>query len=449
MTDNPLSDGFSNEAPKPESIPPKHEESPASGQHPVPGAESNQDKKPGSQPPTYRPPANPFVKFSGQLGGLVLRLFRSKLFIFLIVAAVAALLAYQHYVAKKKEASERVGTEEQKEQIVAVKAFKVGRYNYEDALNALGSIKGGVEFKLSFEIPGVVSAINYREGERYEEGALLMSLKQDDILLRLKRAQAERSKSETALAIAGEKFKEHKKLFDMGAIPQTTVDKVKLEVDSAQYDVQAASLEAKANEVILEKSNLYAPTAGTIGELHVEEGETITQNTLVGTHLSTDRVFAEFGVTEKDLNKLSLGQRAKVFVDAYPDKTFDGTIESIGGVVIGQSRTASVKIRIENLENILVPGMFARIKILLYQKKNALVVPADSLQGKENDFSVFVIDEDEKTVHAQPIVVGYQRTDYVQVDSGVREGDLVAITALDRLKEGNKVRIIETQEAEL
>lgn len=409
----------------------------------------NIENKGGEKAFIHQVPKNPFVKFLERLGGLFAA---SRLLKWLIWAAAiggTGYWVYSHYFASKKTVEEQEVGEEAKEQIVAVKAFKVGRYNYEDSHNALGTIKGGVEFKLSFEIPGVVSAINYREGERYEEGALLISLKQDDILLRLKRAQAERSKAETALAIALEKLKEHEKLFEIGAIPKQTLDKVKLEVDSSRFDLEAASLEAKASEVMLEKSNLYAPTAGTIGELHIEEGEALTQNTLVGTHLSTDRVLAEFGVTERDLNKLSLGQKAKVFVDAYPDKTFEGTIESIGSVVIGQSRTATVKIRIENPENLLVPGMFARIKILLFQKKNALVVPTDALQGKENDFSVFVIDSEKKTVRLQPVVVGYQRTDYAQLDSGVQEGDLIAITGLEMLKEGMKVKIVETQEAEL
>ncbi len=416
-------------------------------QNPLPEDPKTPDEPPVN--PEHKTPVNPYLKSIAKLQGIQNSPYFKKIVIGVVILAVAGFGAQKVFEIFDKKSKEKISQEKQGDQVIGVKAFKVGRYNYEDSLNELGTIKGAVEFKLSFEIPGVVSAINYREGERYEEGALLISLKQDDILLRLKRAQAERSKAETALAIAQEKMKEHEKLFQIGAIPQTTLDKVKLEVDSARFDVEANDLEVKANEVMLEKSNLYAPTAGTIGELHVEEGEAITQNTLVGTHLSTDRVLAEFGVTEKDLNKLSLGQKAKVFVDAYPDKNFDGTIESIGSVVVGQSRTANVKVRIENPENILVPGMFARIKILLFQKKNTLVLPTDSLQGKEKDYFVYIIDPGQKTVHKQPIVVGYQRTDYAQIDSGVKEGDLVAVTGLDRLQEDSKVRIIETQEAEL
>ncbi|PIQ87438.1 MAG: hypothetical protein COV74_00775 [Candidatus Omnitrophica bacterium CG11_big_fil_rev_8_21_14_0_20_45_26] len=392
---------------------------------------------------------NPFAKFWMRFLGFIFQPGSLRIWVGVIAVSILGYVGYQMIMSKTSVTAISESQPDDDSKPLAVKAYKVGRYNYEDSLNALGTIKGGVEFKLSFEIPGVVSAVNYREGERYEEGALLISLRQDDILLRLKRAQAERSKSEAQLKIAEDKLADHEKLFDIGAIAKTAVEKVRLEAESARYDLQAASLEAKANEIMLEKSNLYAPTAGTIGELNIEEGEAVTQNTLVGTHLSTNYVLAEFGVTERDLNKLSLGQRARVFVDAYPEKTFDGTIDGVGSVVVGQSRTANVKVRIENPENLLVPGMFARIKILLYQKKNTLVVPTDALMGKENDYSVMVIDPDRKTVRSQPVVVGYQRTDYAQIDSGVREGDLIVITGLDRVKDGREVRIIETQEAEL
>ncbi|MCI0596831.1 MAG: hypothetical protein L0Z48_09885, partial [candidate division Zixibacteria bacterium] len=112
--------------------------------------------------------------------------------------------------------AELISAEQKKEEPpVPVKGFKVGRFNYEDSLNALGTVKGAMEFKLSFEIPGVVSSVNYREGERYEEGALLISLRQDDVLLRLKRSQAELNKADTQVKIAQEKVSEHEKLFSL------------------------------------------------------------------------------------------------------------------------------------------------------------------------------------------------------------------------------------------
>jgi membrane fusion protein (multidrug efflux system) len=352
---------------------------------------------------------------------------------------------------KSKESLEKVVDKQApaKDQAIPVKAFKVGRFNFEDSLNALGTIKGAMEFKLSFEIPGVISSINYREGERYEEGALLMSLRQDDILLRLKRAQAQLSKAETQVQLGQEKEKEHEKLFNIGAIPKSTLDKVKLETEGAKYEAEAARLEVKAHEAMLEKSNLYAPSAGMIGELSVEEGETITPNTLLGSHIMTEYVFAEFGVVERDVNKIALGQKARVFVDAYPDKTFEGVIENIAPVVTGTSRTATVRVRLENPERLLLPGMFARVRILLYSKKNTLVVPTDAVQGGEGEQFVYVVHPDKEVSEKRAIAIGYTRPDYSQVDAGLSEGELIAVSGLEKMEDGKKIRLLETQEAEI
>lgn len=374
--------------------------------------------------------------------------------------------------------------QKEKEGLVPIKGFRVGRFNFEDSLNALGTIKGAMEFKLSFEVPGTVSSINYREGERYEEGALLISLRQDDILLRLKRAQAEFNKSQTQGKIADEKVKDHEKLFAMGAIPKTTLDSVKLESQSAKFEAESSRLEVKANEAMLEKSNLYSPSAGMIGDLNIEEGETITPNTLLGTHIMTEFVYAEFGVVERDVNKIALGQKAKVFVDAFPDKTFEGVIENIAPVVSGTSRTATVRVRVENPDRLLLPGMFARIRILLYSKKNTLIVPTDAVQGNEGQQFIYIIhskkemaapkapkakaaapapavkpeepkkakeekkSDEPDTVEKRAITVGYTRPDYSQVDAGLSEGEVVAISGLERLEDGKKVRLLEVQEAE-
>ncbi len=369
-----------------------------------------------------------------------------------IVAAVLG-LGVKKIMTKPKPAEtlEKAVSDQKegKETLSAVKGFKVGRFNFEDSLNALGTLKGAIEFKLSFEVPGLVSSINYREGERYEEGALLMSLRQDDILLRLKRAQAALKKSETDVKLAQDKLEEHETLFSIGAIPESTIKKVKLEADSAKYEAEAARLEMKAQEAILEKSNLYAPSAGMIGELNVEEGESVTPNTLLGTHIMTEYVYAEFGVVERDVSKIALGQKAKVFIDAYPDKTFEGVIENVSPVVAGTSRTATAKVRVENPERLLLPGMFARVRVLLYSKKNTLVVPADALQGAEGEQFVFVINTEKSTVEKRPITIGYKRPDYCQVDAGISEGEVIAISNLEKLEDGVKIRLLETQEADM
>lgn len=444
-------------------------------------------------------------------------LFQTKRRMVVFVGVVALLVAFfggkiLQGVFQKPKISLQKTMEQQKQALkdapVAVKGFKVGRFNYEDSSNFLGTIKGATELKLSFEIPGVISSINYKEGERYDEGALLLSLKQDDILLRLKRAQAAFNKAESQAKVTENELAESEKLLKMGAIPQSTLDKKKLELDAARYEAEAQRLEMKANEAMLEKSNLYAPSSGMLGGLSVDEGETISQSTLIGTHINTEYVYAEFGIVERDVQKISLGQKGKVFVDAYPDKTFEGVVENIAPQITGTSRTSTAKVRIENPDGSLMPGMFARVRILLYSKKDALVVPTDAIQGGEGEKFVYVVKptsnpgiqqvqkataklsagslgglakgisdglaglsgggtskEEEKlakeaeekppqkieesVVEKRPVTIGYTRPDYSQIDAGLTEGEIVVMTGFERLEDGKKIRLIETSEAEL
>ncbi len=378
----------------------------------------------------------------------------SRKWVIIGVAAILLLLIGKNIFSpkvKKLSLAETVKKEQQAaaQAAVSVKGFKLSRVNYEDPLQVLGTVKGAQEIKLSFEVPGSVSAINYRTGEKYEEGALLISLKQDDILLRLKRAQAAWKKAESEVAIKKDEAAENEKLFKMGAIPQSTLDKKKNELDAAQYESEAQRLEMKANESMLEKSNLYAPSSGMLGKLNVEEGENVSQNTLVGEHINTEYVYVEVGIVEKDLSKVSLGQKAKVFIDAYPDKNFEGVVENVSGVISGNSRTATVKVRIENPEGLLRPGMFARIRILLYSKANTLAIPAETVQGKEGDQFVYLIDAKLNVVKKTPITIGYTRPDYVQIDAGLQEGDVIAMSGFENLEDGKAIKLLDTQQAEM
>ena len=154
------------------------------------------------------------------------------------------------------------------------------------------------------------------------------------------------------------------------------------------------------------------------------------------------------GVQTCALPIFALGQKARVFIDAFPDKTFEGVIENVAPMVGGTSRTATVRVRIENPEGVLLPGMFARIRILLYSKKNTLVIPTDAVQGGDKEPHVFVIKQDQ-TVEKRPVTIGYTRIDYSQVDAGVSEGELIAISNLDHMEDGKHVKVVETQQAEL
>ena len=380
-----------------------------------------------------------------------------KIFILLILIIVAAAVIHHLFFAgakKVEQVKEQMaqgpggpGQEAgQQQPAVAIKAFSVAQFDFKDYLNALGTIKGGLEFKLSFEIPGIIEFINYREGEKYENGALIISLKQQDILLRLRRSETKLKKANTGEDIYKQKLEEHEKLYDIGAIPHRTLEKARLEYKGAQYEREEVGLMVRADEAILEKSNLYAPSAGMIGELNIEVGEAVTSNTLLGTHILTEYVKAEFGVIERDVSRIAADQIAIVYVDAYPGKIFNGAVYRISPIVTGTSRTATADVKIPNKEGLLLPGMFARIKILLFEKDKAIVIPTEAIIKVKGKDVVYMIDEKQSTVAMRQVDVEYSQSDYSVIRDGLEKDELIALTSLDKLKPGTKVEVLEKQQ---
>ncbi|MDD5174327.1 MAG: efflux RND transporter periplasmic adaptor subunit [Candidatus Omnitrophota bacterium] len=348
----------------------------------------------------------------------------------------------------------------------AVKAYRIKRMDFKDTLPALGNIKGFKEIELKFQIAGIIESFNFEEGEKIQEGDIIASLVQKDALLKLKYAEVELNKNQ--------------KLFDMGAISPIKMEQSKLEYESAKSD--------------LDKTNIYAVSNGVMGPKSMDVGSYANPNgnDRAGIFVNIDKVYAEFNIIEKDIPKIALGQKVEVFVDAYPGKSFTGNIDRISPVVEGRSRTQTIKVELDNKDNILKPGMFVRSLISTYEKKDALVIPASSLKKKENEYLAYVIYKEEPkpaaeidmtkskarnkglfgifggkkkeeprpqasalpkekaveygTIEIRKIVPGYVTEDLVEVDRGVQEDELVVVEVQEEFKDKARVEIAEVQE---
>lgn len=354
------------------------------------------------------------------------------------------------------------------EEATAVKAYKVKRMDFKDTLPALGNIKGFKEVDLKFQVPGIVESFNFEEGEKIQEGDIIASLNQKDALLKLKYSEIELSKN--------------KKLLELGAISSLKMEQSKLEYESAKSD--------------LDKTNIYALTNGMMGPRLKDVGSFVTPNEVsdrIGIFISADKVYAEFNIIEKDIPKIALGQKVEVFVDAYPGKSFTGSIDRISPVIEGRSRTETIKVELDNKEGLLKPGMFIRSLISTYEKKDALVVPASALKKKENDYFAYVIHKEEPkgpsemlagkdkkkekpkglfgifkgkqkeeprpemkpskekpveygTIEVRKIGLGYMSEDLVEIDKGLSEDELIVTEVQEEFKDKARVEIAEVQE---
>lgn len=394
-----------------------------------------------------------------------LKLKKQTIFILLIILVVLIALArttanIQNVLFKKKPAVSKKGPAITfEEEASPVKVYKIKRIDFKDTLPCIGNIKGFKEIDLKFQTQGIVESFNFEEGEKIQEGDIIASLVQRDALLKLKYAEIELNKNN--------------KLFELGAISQMKMDQAKLEYESAKSE--------------LDKTNIYAMSNGLLGSKLIDVGSYVTPNDKIGAFISIDKVYAEFSIIEKDAPKIALGQKAEVFVDAYPNKSFTGTVDRISPIIEGRSRTQNIKVEIENKEGVLKPGMFARALVSTYEKKEALVIPASGTKKKEEEYFVYVVQKEEPkketaeekpkeapkkkgfpisigrkkeepkpeakekaaefgTVETRPIKLGYITQDLVEVAEGLKEDELIIIEIQEELKDKAKVEIVEVQE---
>lgn len=316
-----------------------------------------------------------------------------------------------------------------------VKVYKVARVSFRDSLPALGSIRGFREFDLKFPTQGSIEYINFKEGEKITQGDIIASLDQKEALLKLEYSKVELDKNQ--------------KLLELGSITETKLKQSQLEYQSAKTE--------------LDKTNLVAPSDGYIGSLETDKGAFVTPQDKIGTFIDLKDVYVEYGVIEKDINKVKEGQNVEVVLDSYPDQVFKGQVDSVAPLVEGRSRTVKVRAKISNPDEKIKPGMFGRVSDLVYEKEQALVIPSSSFKKKENQYFVYLVHPEggeeglmpqagEPTkgnfgsVEMRNIEVSYATPDAIEIKEGLEEGDLVAVDVEQELQDKAKVEITETQE---
>jgi len=318
---------------------------------------------------------------------------------------------------------------------VPVKVYKVKLMNFKDTLPVMGRIEGFKEIELKFDGKGLIESFNFEEGERILEGDIIASLDQQDALLKLKYSGLESEKAQ--------------KVFDLGGLDRVALEQKKLEYASAKRD--------------LEKTNIYAPSDGYLGSKEKDAGTFVTSQDKIGTFVDFSEVYATFDVIEEDSPKIDLGQTVEIFLDAYPGEPYTGTIDMISPMIEGRTRTQTVKVELDNDENKMKPGMFARAIINTYEKQDALIIPSSAFKKDENKYLVYVVhpesEEDEEegeepagvssetgVIEERPVVIAYLTHDVAEVGKGLKEGELIIRELHQEYKDGDKVEISEIQE---
>ncbi len=220
------------------------------------------------------------------------------------------------------------------------------------------------------------------------------------------------------------------------SVAQISVDRAKLKQAEAQVQQAQASLD-QLNEQ-LSYTTLVSPMDGVVLSRDVEIGDAVSYilvlgstATLVMTLGDTTQVYVQGKVDEADIGSVYLGQPARIRVESFPNKTFNGKVTKIAplGVEKDNVTTFEVRVSIDNPTGELKANMTANAEILITEHKNALIVPEQALvyDNQKNGF-VFVPDPKQKDGQRKiPVKTGISNGSKTEILDGLKEGDTVVL----------------------
>ena len=308
-------------------------------------------------------------------------------------------------------------------QVVAVEAK---RQPVTETLSLIGSITANEMVEIKSETDGIVQEINFKEGERVDQGQLLVKL--DDTKLAAALAEAE---ANLKLSLAN--YNRAKQLFQDKLISQQEFDQA-----ASTHAVNEASVDLKRRQ--LKDARIYAPFAGIVGARPISPGQVITRSTTLTWLVDLDTVKVEVNVPERFLRQINIGQPLEFSVAAYPGEIFRGEVYFISPQIVEATRTALVKARIPNADAKLRGGMFASMELTLQVRDSAIVIPEPAIMSNGDNFSVFVVDEN-SNAQIRPIEVGIRLAGRAEIIKGLNAGEKVVVEGVQKLRPGGAVKL--------
>jgi HlyD family secretion protein len=350
---------------------------------------------------------------------------------------------------------------------VVLAAVETGRVETTVANTRAGSVSACRRAKLATPLGGRIEKLAVREGDRVNEGQLLLVLWNDDLVARERVAREQLDSASArvreACLLADNAAREAartRQLRDKGFVSEDRVDRAESEAKSRQAGCESAHAQAKEAEARITASRadtartvMRAPFAGIVAEVNGEVGEYLTPSppgipTLPAVDLIDDScLYVTAPIDEVDAAQLKLGMPGRVTLDAYRGKHFAGKVRRIAPYVLAiekQARTVEVEVAFDSPGEVrhLLVGYSADIEIVVAARDPVLRIPTTALMPGNR---VMVLPA-EGVLQERRIEAGLSNWEFTEIKSGLSQGER-AVTSLERAGVKAGARAIEEAKA--
>jgi len=317
-----------------------------------------------------------------------------------------------------------------KAEIVKVDVQKIEVVSRPEIFNYSGNILADNSVSIGFSIAGRVMGVYVQEGQRVSKGQLLASI--------------ETNTYQNALAVTGagmeqaqDNFNRLNQLYLKKSLPESDyiATKVALAQSKANYETALKNLR---------DTKLYASFSGIISQKLIEAGASVAPGVNAFTIVKTDKVYASASITENEISSLKIGNTADVSIPSL-NRTIRGHITLINPQADDNSKTYTVKIKLDNPGGQILPGMITNININTGKSKEVIILPAQAvLKSTDGSSYVYTVKstKNSNTVFKKRIEMqSMAGTSDVIVKNGLIPGDKVVVSGQTRLEDGKSVKL--------
>jgi membrane fusion protein (multidrug efflux system) len=349
---------------------------------------------------------------------------------------IASLISMGHAMEKAGPPPEAVGT-------AVAKAD-----TWQVTIDAVGNVAATRGVTVSNDAPGIVSAIHFESGKVVHAGDILLELDTNVERSQLAAVEARRD-------LAQINYGRTRALVATNSLARTQQD-----TDDAVVKTSRSDLDALRAQIA--RKVVRAPFSGKLGIRQVNLGQYLNAGTPIASLESTDSVFVDFSLPQQRLKNVALGMPVRVVIDGSDPVPSDGAINAIDPSADPVTRSIKLRASLPNGNDVLLPGMFAKVSVLLPDKLEVVMVPAQAVVHAAFGDSLFVVENRKddgghslkaadgspaKMARQQFVKLGDTRGDFVSVTNGLAVGQEVVTAGAFKLHNGAPIAIDNTIEA--
>jgi membrane fusion protein, multidrug efflux system len=310
--------------------------------------------------------------------------------------------------------------------------------SWESFLTAVGSLEAVQGVMVTAELTGKVVHIAFEPGTMVKAGELLVEQDTSVESAQLRAAEAE-------VALAKINFERSKKLVANKTISQS-------DFDNADAQFKQAAAQADNIRAVIGKKTIRAPFTGRLGIRQVNLGQTLNEGDEIVSLQSLDPIYVNFLLPQQRLARVYPGLAIRLTNDAFSGQKISGKITAVNPQVDAATRNIRIQATVENPAELLRPGMYVNVSVVLPDRTQVLIIPATSVLYAPYGDSVFVVEEKKNDTNESSGLVlnqkfvrlGKKRGDYASVISGLKQGETVVSTGVFKLRNGQAVVIDNT-----